>query len=390
MNNICTTIKHCRISKSEKYIQLLAMKPVPLAGDFCDTREQALNAEKFPITFVVFEDSGLIQCLESIDQDRLYRKYKYDSSSIPPLVKHFTGLAGEITKKYGGENNIKFLELGSNSNPLLNQLPANWELTAVDPSDVALNAKKNPNITLFNDFFSREFVEKNGLIGKYRAISTSNSMSHCEGILSIIEGVHLALEDDGEFWVEVKDGETIMNGLDIFDQYCEHCALHTIHSLNRVMSKVGLAYQSHQILPFHGGLIRALYKKQKNVPIYELPPGYFENIKAKFAKMQELYDNLNEHPITKVLAESTNNVAYGASGRATNLLNFIPHVKFDYIVDESPAKIGKFIPGVGTPIVGRDVLEKETERKNCLVPASNFFSVITEKNKGCNVNWFKF
>ncbi len=390
MSNICTTIKHCRISKSEKYVPLLSMKPVPLAGDFCDTLEQALNAEKFPITFVVFEDSGLIQCLESVDQERIYRKYKYDSSSIPPLVKHFTRLADIFMTLYGADKTVKLLEIGANSNPLLNQLPAKWELTAVDPSDVALNAKRNSNITLFNDFFSREFVEKNGLAGKYKVITSSNSLAHTPGLLDIFEGIALALEDDGEFWIEVKDGETLMNNLDIFDQYIEHNSLYSIHSLNRVMSKVGLAYQSHQILPFHGGLIRALFKKAKNVPIYELPQDYYENIKAKFAKMQELYDNLATHPITEVLAASTNNVAYGASGRATNLLNFIPHVKFDYIVDESPAKIGKFIPGVGTPIVGRDVLEKETERKNCLVPASNFFQVITEKNKNCNVNWLRF
>jgi novobiocin biosynthesis protein NovU/D-mycarose 3-C-methyltransferase len=49
-------------------------------------------------------------------------------------------------------------------------------------------------------------------------------------------------------------------------------------------------------------------------------------------------------------------VAYGAAGRATILLNycaFTPDL-VEYVVDKSPLRYGKFVPGVDVPIVSPD------------------------------------
>jgi hypothetical protein len=50
-------------------------------------------------------------------------------------------------------------------------------------------------------------------------------------------------------------------------------------------------------------------------------------------------------------------VAYGAAGRATVLLNYCqlgPDL-IDYVVDVSPLRFGKLVPGVLVPIVHPDV-----------------------------------
>jgi len=43
--------------------------------------------------------------------------------------------------------------------------------------------------------------------------------------------------------------------------------------------------------------------------------------------------------------------AYGAAGRATVYLNQMSELPFRFIVDESQLRLGKFVPGTGTPIV---------------------------------------
>lgn len=383
-------IKTCRICDSSKFTPLLKFSPVPLAGSFCDTYQEAINSPKYPITFVVNKESGLIQSMESISPEALFLKYKYDSSSIPALVKHFEGLATKFKILFNGKTDINLLEIGSNSNPLLNQLPIQWNLYAVDPSDVAQKAPRNRNIRFFNDFFGTDFVEKAGLIGKFDCITASNCLAHIPNLNDIFTGIRLALKDNGLFCIEVKDGESLMNLGDFSDMYLEHCVLWNKESLIHNMSKFGFEYVEHSILPFHGGLLRALFRKKNNVNIVPLSDSYFKDIKNKSKKIQKFYDQLDENPITKELAKNPNNIAFGASGKATMFLNSIK-ARFSFIVDESPLKIGKYIPGTGTPIVGPQMLKTPNDGKNILVTAWNYYDTIIDRYKNVGLfNWLKY
>lgn len=392
-NTPLSIIKTCRTCDSSDFTPLFSFRPIPLAGSFCDSYQEAVGQPKYPISFVVNNDSGLIQSMESIDPAALFLKYKYDSSTIPALVKHFEGLANQLKIRFIKNQSVKLLEIGSNSNPLLNQLPVTWDLTAVDPSDVAARAHRNRNIRLCNDFFCSDFVEKNGLIEKYDCITASNCLAHIPNLSDIFVGIRLALKPGGEFWIEVKDGETAFNHGEIFDNYLEHCVLWNINSLRFAMSKFGFQYKRHEVLPFHGGLLRAVFEKVSIDVKESLPEDYFKKVKAAGSKMQEFYDNLGEHPVTKVLKTSPNNIAFGASGKATMMLNMLAEhgVRFSYIVDESPTKIGKFIPGVGVPIVSPQMLKAEVEKRNILVCAWNYYDTIYGRyGKIGNYNWLKY
>jgi hypothetical protein len=391
MSSPLSIINTCRVCESSDFIPLFAFKPVPLAGDFCDTYQEALNAPKYPITFVVNKESGLIQSKESIDPNALFLKYKYDSSSIPALVKHFEGLANQLKIRYINKTNVNLLEIGSNSNPLLNQLASNWRLTAVDPSDVAARAHRTPNIRFFNDFFSSDFVEKNGMIGCFDAITASNCLAHVPNLCDIFTGIKLALRHGGDFWIEVKDGDTMLDSGSCDDLYLEHCALWTIDALKHTLGKFGFRYVRHEVLPFHGGLLRGLFVKTSDPVNYPLPDDYFEKITTKAKRIQEFYDNLPNHPITQKLAQCPNNVAFGASGKATMMLNMLEGVRFSYIIDESPLKVGKYIPGVAVPIVSPRMLKSEVEKRNLLVTAWNYFENIHAKYKDFgNFDWLKY
>ena len=391
MDENFSIIKKCRCSDSTDYRDVFSIPtPVPLAGSFCSSYSEAIHSPQYPLTFVVFEDSGVIQCLESIRPEAIFLKYKYDSSTIPALVKHFGGLAEKLVGRYGGDNKVKLLEIGANSFPLLNQLPSNWELTGVDPSDVAANAKRNNNIEFFNKFFSSEFVAKNNMVGKYKVVVASNCLAHIPQIQDIFRGIWLALEDDGEFIIEVKDGDTILDMGEIFDCYHEHPVQYTTHSLQRVLGKVGFKMVEQSVLPFHGGLLHMVLKKTKNPINYPLPSNYFESVIRRGKAMQRTYDNRETNlMVAEMRFGGKKNVAYGASGKATMMLNAYKNIRFDYIVDESPSKIGLFIPGVGTPIVSKETLENDRSNKNILVCAWNYYDNILKANSHIqNAKWF--
>ena len=72
--------------------------------------------------------------------------------------------------------------------------------------------------------------------------------------------------------------------------------------------------------------------------------------------------------------------AYGAAGRATILFNVVgslgDHVA--YVVDESPERIGRLIPGAHTPIVAPECLDEQPPDL-VLISAWSYAAAIAEK-----------
>ena len=90
------------------------------------------------------------------------------------------------------------------------------------------------------------------------------------------------------------------------------------------------------------------------------------------------------------MLRNPHNIAYGASGRANCWFNNMSDIRFSYVVDESPLRIGKYIPHVGIPIVSKEMLDTEVEEKDVIVTAWNYLSSIAAKNAHhANLNFIK-
>ena len=57
-------------------------------------------------------------------------------------------------------------------------------------------------------------------------------------------------------------------------------------------------------------------------------------------------------------------IGFGASGRGTTFLNFCKIKKkyIEYIIDGSPLRAGKFMPGLKIPIKNMEYLKKKIQR----------------------------
>ena len=82
-------------------------------------------------------------------------------------------------------------------------------------------------------------------------------------------------------------------------------------------------------------------------------------------------------------------VGYGASGRGTILLNYcnIDSKSLNYIVDESPLRAGKLMPGVKLPIFSIDYFKKNNIKIDyVLIIAWNYTIPIIKKVRKINKN----
>jgi len=383
-------LKRCVCCESSNIEEVFHMDNMPLAGEFSNTKEDAKKAILYPFHFLQCLDCGTVFCRESLSIDDLYSKYNYSSSTIGGLVKHFESLSKLYISQYDKEKNIVFGECGSNDGVLLNQLPLNWTLIGIDPSDVARNAKLNNNKTnwaLLNQPLNKECIVKNNLIGKFDVFSGSNCFSHFESLKDAFEAVFLALKDNGEFWLEVKSIEPALKINRYTDFYIEHLVSHSEESLKICLGKIGFNYISSEVLPFHGGLLRIKFKKEE-------PKQDLNNIKLwikDFKKLQFIYDDRYNNPIIRKLIKSKRNIAFGASGECNTFLNHFKDINFEYVIDDSPIRQNKFIPQVAVPIYPKGtLLKEENDLTTCLISAWTYKKNIIKSNPEFKGQWLAY
>jgi SAM-dependent methyltransferase len=385
-----TNLNHCRgcHAPSDDLRVVLEMEPMPLAGQFCPTREEALSAKAYPLTWVQCGRCGLVQVLEDIRDDILFSHYNYASSTVGGLVRHFEDYADFLVDRFGKETSISLLEIGCNDGVLLSRLPGDWSLTGTDPSDVADRAARSQDrYELLNEPWTFARAKELGWENRFDVITGSNCLAHISDLKDVFEAAALALRPGGEFWLEVHDLGATLRGAQWDTIYHEHKVEWSEEALCRVLEPLGLRWKETQNLPLHGGLLRCGFAKiTDGAPRYSDRPEPTPGLEA----LAEAYANRRECPTVRELLTARNAgrsiAAYGASGRANVYLNQIPELAPAYIVDESPLRAGKFLPRIATPVVAQDRLQQKPVRA-CLITAWNYRDDIIAKNPAHTGAW---
>jgi hypothetical protein len=314
----------CRACGGDRLTLVFEMDPMPLAGAFAETREAALAAERFPLEWHRCRDCGLVNVAPSIPEERIFADYSYRASDVPALVRHHKAFAAWLVDRFPDAR--RMLEIGGNDGVLLRELPERWERTNSDPSDVALTCG-------FPVMGAWNLAQGRSHRGEYDLITSSNAFAHFDGLDDALDGVRLALRDGGAFVVEVHDlAATLADGQ--WDTiYHEHRAEWSLPSLSAAGAIHGLRLVSHERLPLHGGLLRAVFVK--DAPRRPTPPPApdFRRLVSKYRERRPLGAT----------------AAYGAAARATVYLNQVPE-PVDWIFDASPRRHHRFVPGTGTPV----------------------------------------
>lgn len=385
-----TLIERCRGCHSDggHFETVLEMDPMPLAGQFCLSQNEALEAETFPLTWLFCRGCGLVQVGEDVSGESLFDTYNYASSTVPGLVRHFQSYAEFLIGRFGLENPVRLLEIGCNDGVLLNELPGAWCLSGVDPSDVAQKAiRANTPYDLVSAPFSPQLVEEHDWIEKWDVITGSNCLAHISDLREVFRGVSMALKPRGWFWVEVHDLTALLEGSQWDTIYHEHKVEWSVESLQACVESLGFELSVVERLPLHGGVIRCGFQKGNRI---ENPPRMGAELPAGLLQLRTAYVNRRSVAAVQTLKQQIEAgqhvAAYGASGRANVYLNQLPELSFDFIVDESPLRMNRFIPAQGTPIVSADRLISD-QPHSCLVTAWNYLEDITAKNRAYEGQW---
>jgi len=311
----------CRGCDGSDLATVFAMEPMPLAGGFAATAEEALAATRYPLEWRECSTCGLVNVWPEVAID--FSDYSYHASDVPALVRHHEMFADWLRRRFRPGLHI---EIGGNDGVLTRLLP--WPTLNVDPSD----AWVGPGI---NAPFSYELATT---LPAADLITSSNSFAHFTGIGDALRGVRRLLAPGGIFVMEVHDLDATLRGNQWDTIYTEHACEWSSRSLATVGALHGLSLLELFRLPLHGGLLRAVFTSR--LPMLRPP----RRRSPDYSGLQAAYDTATAPPLPP------GSIAYGAAARATVYLDHVrPAV--DRVVDGSPRRAGRYVPGVGLPVV---------------------------------------
>jgi len=360
------------------------MEPMPLAGEFSGSLQEAQAAAVYPLTWVVCRSCELVQVLEDVPDDVLYLNYRYGSSDVPGLVRHFEAYASFLSQRYG--RSTRLLEIGCNDGVLLSRLPAAWHRVGVDPSDVALQ-RKSGAYELVNAPLTLALAESFPDRGTFDVITSSNAMAHFTDLQGALQAARILLKPEGELILEVHDLAATLDGGQWDTIYHEHKVEWSEHSLVRCAAQAGFQFMFASRHSLHGGLLRCGFRSTgKAVQLSAHPVDL-----APFQRLAFQYMRRKDSALFRELAAARDAgrqmVAYGASGRANVWLNQMAELPFRCVFDESPLRAGRWIPAVATPIL--DVGRFDSAADICLVTAWNYSQDIQAKHRSFAGKWLQ-
>ena len=382
-------ITKCPISGSSKGVEYLNLGNVPLVNNLCDTREESLNVERYPLAIQLFPESKLTTLTEVVDKDKLFLNYLYRSNVNKPYLKHCSQMYDYLSDFVELSKNDIVVDIGGNDGSLLLEFQKknpDLNLVNVDASLSFKDLNIDAGIQYINEYFGEDTV----LPEKAKLITSTNVFQHTQPIRSFVRGIYNNLADDGIWSLEFPYIlTTLLN--DNYDQiYHEHVYYFCLQNILDLASQEGLKVINVSYHDMHAGTLRVLTTKKSSSRKQDITIPSFLNLEKTITEEFCLrwgkwtFEKINEfrNYMMDLLSKNKKIAGFGAAAKGCVFLNSvgIDNTMIEFIVDDTPFKQGKYVPGTGIKIVPREVLF-ENKIDYILILAHNFKDYIIDSLK---------
>ena len=386
-HSINMKIDVCPISNTLDRIEFLDLGNIPLEGNLTETREESLSVKRYPMVLQFFPKTGLVSLTEHVEPDLIYENYLYHSGVSQPYKDHCALMLNYIQRFVKFNNDDCIVDIGGNDGTLLSefktllQSSAKLEYINIEASKSFIAENKSKGISYFNtywdEYICNEFFKK-----KPKLITTTNVFQHTAPIRSFVKGIQKNLDIDGVWCLEFPYFLTSLIK-NCYDQaYHEHVYYYFLAPLKELFEQEGLRIINVSYHPIHDGTLRILSVKTKSQKVSDDSVDSFLNFEKDFMNTKylekwgkDITANIEDYKdYIQYLKEEGNSIAgFGAAIKGCVFLNSceLDYKSIDYVIDDTPEKQGKFIPGTGIQVVNRDIL-KTNQPDIILILAHNF------------------
>ena len=386
-----TTIVKCRVCSSDNLQNIFSLPKIPLAGDF--KVNQITKDEEFPLDLLFCSKCKVVQIAQTIDLNRLFNTYAFSSSTIPSLVEHFRSYAKWIQSAISPK---KVLEVGCNDGILLEPLrEMGIETFGVDMSINIGDLARAKGLNVQSIKFGKENLEQlKNWAGKVDLITASNAFPHNDDPNGFLQTAFEILNENGAIVLEVMYAGSLQEDTQWDTVYHEHLHIHSLTSITYLLELNGFTITHCEIVPMHAGSLRVIAKKGLHSPDTSTLSILAKESETNLNTLSawKVFNEKSLHSIEIVknrlqeLSKSGQVWAYGASGRATMWLNAAEMTYVQGVVDASPLRAGRFMPGISTPILSPSEFNTSAP-EYVFVTAWNYLDKIVAQHPNFTGKW---
>jgi hypothetical protein len=357
----------CRSCGASGLRTILDLGSQPLANALRNEEQLAEPERTFPLTLAFCPECALVQILETVPPEELFTEYLYFSSYSDTMLTHARAIVGRMIETRGLDERSLVVEIASNDGYLLQYYKAaNVPVLGVEPaSNIARVARDERGIPTLCDFFGEDLAARLRDEGKRAdVIHANNVLAHVADLNGVVRGIEILLADRGTAVIEVPYVKVMIDRCEFDTIYHEHLCYFSLTAVDRLVRSHGLYVRDVERLAIHGGSLRLFVERAAGgaepssrvrdlleeeaswgVGDVDFYRGFADRVTELGGALRGLLAGLK--------GEGKRIAAYGAAAKGSTLLNSfgIGREALDFVVDRSPHKQGRFMPGVHLPIL---------------------------------------
>lgn len=339
----------------------------PLSNGFLPPERLSAPEIFLPLHAWVCERCFLVQ-LEAFESPAAIFNddYAYFSSYSQSWLEHARTYTQRMQARFGIGAQSQVVEVASNDGYLLQYFhAAGVPVLGIEPAGNVAAVAESKGIRTLTRFFGRALADELVAAGTRADLLLGNNvLAHVPDINDFVAGLQRLLAEDGVVTMEFPHLLRLMQDNQFDTIYHEHYSYLSLLGVEHIFERHGLQLFDVEQLPTHGGSLR-IYAQQAGRGAHALTPavaalraqeragGLYEldTYKRFEARVHETKRALLEFLIA-ARREGRSVVAYGAAAKGNTLLNYcgIRSDFIDYVVDRSPHKQGRFLPGTHLPV----------------------------------------
>jgi len=357
----------CRHCNTELTLPLIDLGSAPPSNAYL-TEQTLHEPEKwFPLRVLVCESCWLVQTEDFAQADELFDKeYAYFSSFSTSWLQHAEQYMKDMTERFSLNEGSHVVEVAANDGYLLQYFKeCNIPCTGIEPTASTAAAAREKGISIVEEFFGVALAQKLASQGKKADLIVANNvLAHVPEINDFVSGFTTLLKPNGVATFEFPHLLNLINENQFDTIYHEHFSYLSLTALETIFKENGIQIFDVEEYLTHGGSLR-LFAQRSDTGVQTVSEQVTELRKREIdAGMgsDNFYKNFQEKAnivkddllnfLIKAKQDGKKVVAYGAAAKGNTLLNYagVRPDLLSYVVDKSPSKQGKYMPGSRIPI----------------------------------------